>query len=674
MSDTQTPITAGAPDEATIAASPEVVAGVPSPAHQRPMVRLLRSFLRDKIAVAALVWIVLMVAMAIVSRFWTPNPPNRQFIDTPFSGPSGKAWLGTDDLGRDVFSRLMVGSAVAMRVASLTVLGAVVIAVPLGLLSGYRSGWIDALIMRVTDMLTSVPGIVAAITLMGVLGPGLNNITIALIVVLMPSFVRLVRAQALTVASEPFIAASRSVGTRTPRILFTRVLPGVMPALLVQIALGLGAALTAEASLGFLGFGVTPPDATWGNVLARSNRNLLRDPSGVFPPIVAIAITVLAFNLIGDGMRDSLGAGVSRRSRKRAKLGITEVDRGKGAPAKVRVHEVAADGEAPTLPRLAVEDLSVAFDTADGRLEALDRVSLEVAAGEVLGIVGESGSGKTVTAMSIMRLLQSPPGIITSGSIRYEGRELLDLSLSEMRRIRGGEIAMVFQNPMTSLDPVYTIGNSLGEAIRNHHSMPKAAVKNRAVELLDLVGIPSPAKRLKDYPHNFSGGMRQRVMIAMALAGNPKLLIADEPTTALDVTIQAQILDLLKSLRVEFGMSVILVTHDLGVVADICDRVSVMYAGQVVETAPIDSLFATPQHPYTAALLEAVPSTTTEERRLASLPGTVPQLSAMPVGCRFAPRCSFAIDACREGEPPLLSVHGHDVRCIRAAELDLAVR
>ena len=651
----------GEPDESTTVSDP--LSPVTS---LGPFQRAMSQFTRDKVAVVALIWIAIVGAIAIVGIFWTPHDPIKQFTGDVFSGPTSTNWIGTDDLGRDIASRLMVGAQVSIRVSLIVVGAAMVVGVPIGLFAGYRGGYVDVLIMRFLDAVTSVPGIVAALAIVGVLGTGLNNVMIALIIILIPGYVRLVRAQALAVTAEPYIAASRSVGSRTPWILAMRVFPGVIPPLSVQVSLGLGAALTAEAALSFLGLGVQSPDSSWGGELSRAYRNILKNPQGLIAPMIAIGTMVLAFNLVGDGLRDSLGTGFDRGSRKRAKLGIT---------TSARTEQVEPDSGVPATPapRLVVEDLCVEFEAQGENLKALDHVSLEVAAGEVLGIVGESGSGKTVTAMSIMRLLQSPPGLITNGSVCFEGTELLDLPMKEMREIRGADIAMVFQNPMTSLDPVFTIGNSMREAILNHRSMSKKAANARAVELLDLVGIPSPASRLDDYPHNFSGGMRQRAMIAMALAGEPRLLIADEPTTALDVTIQAQILDLLRSLQQELGMSVILVTHDLGVVAEICDRVAVMYAGHVVETAEIDSLFASPQHPYTAGLLAAVPSTASTSRRLVSLPGNVPQLNAMPGGCRFAPRCPHVIDACHSAAPPVTSVQGHKVRCIRAGELELEI-
>jgi oligopeptide/dipeptide ABC transporter ATP-binding protein len=303
---------------------------------------------------------------------------------------------------------------------------------------------------------------------------------------------------------------------------------------------------------------------------------------------------------------------------------------------------------------LEVENLRTYFETEAGLARAVDGVSFSVDKGEVLGIVGESGSGKSVTSLSIMRLVPQPPGRIMPGSrILFKGRDLLGLSAAEMRHIRGNDIAMIFQEPMTSLNPVYPVGDQIAEAIRYHRGVGKRQARARAVELLRQVGIPDPERRAADYPHQLSGGMRQRVMIAMAISCEPDLLIADEPTTALDVTIQAQILDLLAELRERLGMAMILITHDLGVVAQVCDRVVVMYAGQVVEEASVDDLFREPRHPYTEGLLKAIPRLGKPVERLAVIPGTVPSPTAWPVSCRFHPRCPYGWDLCVEAAPGL---------------------
>ena len=298
-------------------------------------------------------------------------------------------------------------------------------------------------------------------------------------------------------------------------------------------------------------------------------------------------------------------------------------------------------------------------------VHAVNGVSFDLAPGELLGVVGESGSGKSVTMMSLMRLLPSPPAEVTSGAVVLNGRDLLKMPAKELRKVRGAEVGFAFQDPMTSLNPVFTVGFQLMEPLREHLGLSKKAARDRAVELLKMVGIPSPEDRLNDYPHQFSGGMRQRVMIAISLSCDPKVLIADEPTTALDVTIQAQILDLIKDLRQKLGMGIVWITHDLGVVAGIADRVMVMYGGLVVEHASVDELYENPRHPYTQLLLETLPSVDGERtERLLSISGQPPHLSAPPSACPFAPRCPKAFDKCRSANPPLTNIGAvHDVAC-----------
>jgi oligopeptide/dipeptide ABC transporter ATP-binding protein len=309
-------------------------------------------------------------------------------------------------------------------------------------------------------------------------------------------------------------------------------------------------------------------------------------------------------------------------------------------------------------PLLSVEGLGVAM----GGVPVLEDVSFAIAPGETLGLVGESGCGKSVTALSIMRLLPEPPARIASGRIVFDGTDLLDLDAERLRSIRGDRIAMIFQEPMTSLNPVFTIGDQIGESLIVHRGASRAAARAEAARLLDLVGIPAAASRLDRYPHELSGGQRQRAMIAIALACKPRLLIADEPTTALDVTVQAQILDLIARLRRELGMAVLLITHDLGVVAEFCDRVAVMYAGRIVEEAPATALFAAPGHRYTEALLRSMPAANAPGRDLPSIPGSVPPPAARGAGCVFAPRCGFATPRCRAELPPLCAPP-HRLRC-----------
>jgi len=321
---------------------------------------------------------------------------------------------------------------------------------------------------------------------------------------------------------------------------------------------------------------------------------------------------------------------------------------------------------------LSVEDLRVDFATDHGWANVVNGVSFDVGEHEVLGLVGESGSGKTVTGLSVLRLVPQPPGRTSGGHIWFDGEDLVAADESRMRTVRGNEISMVFQEPMTSLNPAFTVGDQISEAYRLHRGVSRREGMRRAVEMLDLVGIPRAQARVREYPHEFSGGMRQRAMIAMALCCEPRLLIADEPTTALDVTVQAQILELLLSMKAELGMSIIFVTHDLGVVAEVCDRVVVMYAGEVVESAPVSPLFRDPRHPYTAGLMSAMPQLGSREGRLATIPGRTPEPWAMPEGCRFGPRCRFHQDACDEVGLPLVPVgDGRSSRCRRTDELEL---
>ncbi|MBO6602369.1 MAG: ABC transporter ATP-binding protein [Roseicyclus sp.] len=339
-------------------------------------------------------------------------------------------------------------------------------------------------------------------------------------------------------------------------------------------------------------------------------------------------------------------------------------------------HEETPPSREP--PLLEVRDLQTTFDlTKTLSICAVDGVSFDVHAGQTLAIVGESGSGKSVTSLSIMGLLPKDVGRVSGGSIKLAGREITQLSDAEMREIRGKEIGMIFQEPMTSLNPVHTVGQQIAEMVIRHENLSKSKARARAIEMLELVGIPEPARRVDNYPHEMSGGMRQRAMIAMALSCEPRILIADEPTTALDVTIQAQMLELMQDLQQKLGMAIIFITHDLGVVAEVADRVVVMYAAQVVETAGVEDIFRNPRMPYTAGLMNSIPrlGSSINKQRLQAIPGTVPALTSLPAGCRFHPRCAFATDICKAAAPELEQAsESHMIRCARWRELDLNER
>ena len=678
--------------------------------------RAVRRFVHDPQAMVAFAFLVLLILIAVFAPLVTAHEPNFQDLKNRYAGLSTDHWLGTDNLGRDTWTRLAYGARTSLLITFAVGFFATIISVPIGLISGFFSGKTDVAVMRLTDALLSIPPLVLAIAIAGILGPGTRNLIIALTVVIVPGLVRIVRAQTLASREEGYIDASRAIGTRSRVIVIRRVLPHVVSPLMVQVSIVLGTILVVEASLSYLGLGDPPPNASWGSMLEAGFKVMATDARLILVPAIAIALATLAFNAVGDGVSSALyGSGVARR-RKGDVLGTTGTMLGlKSVKPFVPPTDEAssaqetADGDAeapaPAAPPangmssatavsvpatpvnpaavdptsvLEIRDLSLGFDSPSGVVQVLDRVSLTVRRGEILGLVGESGCGKTVTSQSVLRLLPTPPARIQNGEILFEGRDILQMSPKDLRDIRGKDISMIFQDPMASLNPAYTVGDQIVEAQRLHRSVSKSAARVRAEELLDLVGIPDAKKRLDDYPHMFSGGMRQRALIAMALANDPKLLIADEPTTALDVTVQAQIIELISRLREEFSMSVLFVTHDLGVVQDLCDRVAVMYAGQVVEQAPANELFTAPQHPYTAALLRSRPNIGAEAGRLPSIAGLVPTPAQMPEGCRFHDRCSFSTAACAAQPVPLVDLRDgrpgpeQAVRCIRHGEIDLS--
>jgi len=647
--------------EVPMAGAVEVVAGGAA----APTRRALRRFLREKAAIVALIYLLAVVIATLTYKWWWPYNQSENDYSHILSGPVGHHWLGTDKLGRDIVARLLAGAGVSLRASFQVVITALLVATPLGLASGYIGGWFDNTLMRVMDAILSIPALILALAIAGVLGRGLTNVIIALTIVFIPGFTRLIRAQTLAVREETFVEASQSIGSRPWWLLGRRILPNVASPVIVAASLALGSVLLAEATLSFLGIGIQAPKSSWGIMLSDGFEKIFVHPWQVVYPGIAIALTVLAFNLLGDGLRDAFSVDSVRRRRK-GRSGITRVVKG------AAVDGASTPAAAPDDALLAVEGLTVEFETDQGVHRVVEDVSFYVRPGEILGLVGESGSGKTVSSLSILRLIPSPPGRIVGGSIRFDGTNLLEGDFEMLRRVRGADIAMVFQDPMSSLNPAYTVGNQLMETVLLHEDVPKREARDRAIEMLSRVGMPDPEARLDQYPHEFSGGMRQRVMIAMALMCRPKLLIADEPTTALDVTVQAQILELLQDIQRETGMAVIFVTHDLGVVAGICDRVTVLYAGQVVEMGEVHDIFADPEHPYTAGLLAAMPQRHAGDGELASIPGRVPPPDRMPEGCRFHPRCDFAVAGLCDVTPVALeTTNGASVRCLRHADLDL---
>jgi len=607
---------------------------------------------------AAVFVLALLVFLAVFADVIAPYDPLRQNLIKALQSPSAAHWLGTDDLGRDVLSRLIHGCRIAVIAAAEGTLIAVVLGVPLGLFIGYRGGWWDWVVMRVVEAIVSIPGIMVAIVIIAILGPGLHRAMIALGILYSTSFLRLARGVVLAEREEVYVRSARVIGASDRRILLRHIVPNIAPPLIVQVTLTVGAVLLSEAGLSFIGLGVQPPDASWGTMLNSAAAFMELNWFLAVPPGVAIIVTVLAVNLLGDVIRDSIGRGIAVEAKPEATASRRDA----------AVH--AAPAVTRALPRaqnevLRVEGLQV---TVGEGLPIITDLSFGISRGETLGLVGESGSGKTMTGLAVLGLMGT--GLrTTGGSIMLNGRDLRSLSRRQMETVRGNEVAMVFQDPTTSLNPAFTVGSQIAEVLRTKKGMSKAQAWTRAVELIDRVGIPRPEERARAYPHELSGGMAQRIAIARALSCNPSLLIADEPTTALDVTVQQEILDLFRDLQDEFGMAILFVTHDLAVAADICDRISVMYAGEMVEMAEVNALFSDPRHPYTRGLLRAMPHAADRNPPLPTIRGSVPRPGSWPAGCRFSNRCDFRVAACDQ-RIPLLADGQRLARCVRAGEFE----
>nr|BFE36633.1 dipeptide/oligopeptide/nickel ABC transporter permease/ATP-binding protein [Actinomadura rugatobispora] len=631
-----------------------------------------RKFLGNRPAAAGLAVLVVLLAAALCAPLIAAHPPDAQSLGEALRGPSGAHWLGTDDKGRDLFARLLYGARSAFVVCGASAGLAMLIGVPIGLVVGFLGGWWDRVVMRLVDAIVAVPALVLVFALVALLGPGLSSTVTALGLVFSTVFVRLVRGEVLAVREEPYVAASRVGGAGPVRLMATGVLPVIAPAVIMQASLTCGTALLAEAGLSFLGLGVQPPDASWGSMLNAAQTVVDIAPWLAVPPGLAILAMVLCFNVVGDGLRDALArqAAPVRRSRPRLRVprraGLSRRAAGPPAVAKVTGPDAGPGAELGREALLVVRDLEISLSPprTGPPVPVVSGLSFEVAPAEIVGLAGESGCGKTVTALALLGLVP-PPGRITRGSIRLGGTELAGASAATLRAARARDLGVVFQEPHAALNPARTVEDQLTEPLRVHLGMSRRRARERAAELLDRVGIPEPAARLGAYPHELSGGMAQRVMIAAAIACEPRLLIADEPTTALDVTVQSQVLDLLADLRADTGMSVLLISHDLGVVADLCDRAIVLYAGEIAESAPVDTLYAAPRHPYTADLLRAVPRNR-PGGDLAGIPGSVPRPGAWPAGCRFAPRCASALPGCSAAPVPLRRTGDHQVRCVRA--------
>jgi peptide/nickel transport system permease protein len=595
-----------------------------------------------------LIGLAIVLAIAVFAPLITPHDPLEQNLGNslkpPFwvNGGTVEYPLGTDALGRDIASRLVYGARNSLLISAMAALVGSLLGLVVGLVAGFFRGWVDALLMRLGDIQLAFPFVLLAIA---VLGTSPDRTPLHLILVLgLPGwavYARVVRSRVLAEREKDYVTAAKALGAGGPRRLLRYVLPNVWQVVPVIAMLDLGYLVIIESMLSFLGFGLTPPAPSWGSILAEGKQYMIVTPWLPILPGLAIIFTVLSINLTADGVADLLDPKLARGSFRRHLL---------RSP-----YRPEADGsDDPAL--LCVRDLVVEFPLEDRVVRAARGVSFDLARGQALGIVGESGSGKSVTALSIIQLLDSP-GRVTSGKILFDGQDLTHIGDKMMADLRGRRIGMIFQNPGASLTPVLTIGEQMTETLRRHRRLSQSEALAVAREALLAVGIGNPSRVLQAYPFQLSGGMNQRVMIAMAMSAQPDLLIADEPTTAVDVTTQAQILERLREIQRRHNTSIILITHDIALVAEFADVILVMYAGQVCEIGPAQAVIEAPRHPYTQALLNSVPRAEVPAgARLTAIPGELPDPTAIPEGCPFAVRCPSVMDICRKINPALVSV------------------
>jgi peptide/nickel transport system permease protein len=610
--------------------------------------------------------------VGIFAPLLTPHDPAGIGLAPASTGPNGSFWFGVDRLGRDVFSRLVAGTRRSLIVGFGASAIALVVGSVLGGIAATSRKVVDEIIMRCLDVVMAIPTIVLAA--MVVIAFGKNNVLVLVVAIaflFIPQIARLVRANVATQYGEDYVAAERVIGARRTHILVRHVARNCAAPILVFATIMVANAIVFEASLSFIGAGLQPQDArsSWGSVIAYGQQLLASHGWwATFFPGMLILLTVLALNVLAEGISDVWAAPAARR----AEVAPGDVDRleqatpssGEITPlpglltAAGRIAERARplpDGE----PLLSVRDLRIGFANRHGGVDIVDGIGFDVRPGEVLGLVGESGCGKSLTALTVMGL--QPAGTRLNGRITFAGKDLLRLGKRERRALMGTRLAMIYQDALSALNPAMTVRAQLKQLIRRGGT-------RSAEELMTLVGL-DPKRTLASYPHELSGGQRQRVVIAMALSRNPRLIIADEPTTALDVTVQAQVIQLLLRLRSELGFALILVSHDFALISDVCDRVAVMYGGQIVESGVVSDVLAAPAHHYARGLLGAVLSLESGAARLTQIRGVVPSPADFPPGCRFADRCPRASEICRTTTPALAGDGGrHLVACHHPAE------
>jgi peptide/nickel transport system permease protein len=617
------------------------------------------SRLRRPEVTIGLALVALLVGCAIAPGWLAPHDPTRIVAKLKFLPP---AWvdggrrdflLGTDQLGRDLLSRLIYGARTSLMIAVSAVALAASTGIALGLVAGYFGGWVGSVVMRLADVQLAFPFILLALSILSVTEhKAAATVILVLAVADWVVHARVARGRVLVEREKEYVRGAWALGASHLRTMVVYILPAVLPTAIVIAMIELAVLMLVESILSFIGLGIDPPAVSWGTILADGRRNVAIAWWMLLFPGAAIFLAVLAVNLLADGLADLLDPRLRIAGRMTRRF---------RAPARFAAGPRSSPAE-DSATLLRIEKLRVVFPTSDGPpLRAVEEVSFTLKRGERLGIVGESGSGKSVTALSIMGLLDAN-GHIAGGSIRLKGRELVGLRHRVLDRIRGREMAMIFQDPGVALNPVYKIGWQIAEAIALHQDVGSAEAHRRAIEALASVNIPEPVRVAASYPFEISGGMQQRAMIAMALSCRPDLLIADEPTTALDVTTQAQILRELDGLVTALGTGVILISHNLGVVAEFTDHTVVMYAGIVCEAGPTGRIVVDPLHPYTQLLLAAVRQLE-GDRTAAAARGEPLDPRDRPPGCPFAPRCPVVRERCREAMPELVAHAGRSVAC-----------
>lgn len=633
---------------------------------RKPQRRLGGRVLRSPAAVLSIIWLVGLVLASLTSPLWLRYAPLEQDLSAVLQGPSWAHLLGTDELGRDLLSRIVTAAAPTLLIAVITPIVAVLVTVPITLWAA-RYARAEGVVNRVSEIVLSLPGTVIILAFIAAVGTNMPLVMVAFGLLLFGALYRVFFGQAKSLHQQLYVEAAAVDGVRPMTASLRHVLPNMSTTVIVQFVLLFGAAIGLQAGLAFIGLGPQPPEPTWGGMVQTASQYIFQQPWMMIPTGGVLALTIIAANSLADVLAGGSAMPPSLVSLKRRKAPTNAPAAAVGTPAAAPAPVAASESLVPADAdgALLVQNLVIGVD--DGP-ELVSGVSLRVGAGRVLGLVGESGCGKSVTSYAMLGLLA--PGLsVRSGSIRWNGVDLARADEKTLQRTRGHEIAFISQEPTRALDPMFTVGWQLTASVKRLRGVGGREAKRIALQLLTDVGIVDPPRVLKSYPHQISGGMAQRVAIALALSGKPKLLIADEPTTALDVTVQAEILGLLRGLIAERDMSIILVTHDLGVVADLCDDVSVMYAGQIVESGAVRDVLVRPEHPYTMALLAADPHAIIDfegTTRLASIPGQVPLPGSWTSGCRFAARCRFAQDECKTSIPLLPRAQGEGgVRCIR---------